>query len=101
MKKIASTAFDANLILQGSWGATQLGKHASTMDLYMDESGCRGCIEWDIPGLETTEQIGLWFEYSVTYNANELIDYDGVSCLPIEAVHFLRQQGFRVTEDML
>lgn len=99
MMKIASMEFTANLVLQGSWGVVQVGKHASTMDLYMDDDGY-GCIEWDIPGLQTTEQIGLWFSFSDKWNKRELIDYDGVSCLPLEAAYLLRQQGFHVPEDM-
>jgi hypothetical protein len=69
------------------------------MELFLDtEDDARlslaAIIEWDIPGLECTETIGLWFAVD-----NTLIDYDGVSSLPIEAIEFLRAQGYIVPKE--
>jgi hypothetical protein len=77
---------------------TQLGVHAWTMDLYMpsdfltaDQS--KGLIEWDIPGLDQTEHIGIWTE------KGELTDYDGLMSLPNRAVELLRNAGIKVGEE--
>jgi hypothetical protein len=84
------------MVLEGSWGAQQMGTHASTMRLFIwDGQAGRGAIEWDIPGLERVEEIGLTWD-----NDRNIIDYDGVFSIPREAVEFLREQGFTVTSDV-
>lgn len=92
--KIASIELKPTaMTLEGSWGSTPQGTHASTMDLYVTDDGKSGFIEWDIPSMERTETIGLMFE------GKELTDYDGVMSIPLEAIEFLRQQGYTVNKD--
>lgn len=93
MNQIDEMTFTARLQLEGSWGARALGKHESTMTLYMAEDDRRGMIEWDIPALDDVEQIGLWFK------DKELTDYDGVHSLPREAVELLRRNDYVVGPD--
>lgn len=95
MIEVAEKTFTAALCLQGSWGGRGLGKHESTMTLYMQEDDKYGCIEWDIPSLDEVEHIGLWFE------DGELTDYDGVFSLPREAVELLRENDYVVGPDFL
>jgi len=72
---------------QSSWGSTALGSYESTMELFT-LAGVPVMIEWDIPELEETEHIGLIFE------GEELVDYDGVSEMPREAIEFLEVLGY-------
>lgn len=89
MQKIAEKKIKpTHMTLDSSFGTRKVGKNASTMTLYAD--GAHYFIEWDIPALERTENIGLTFEHKT------LIDYDGVFSLPSEAIAFLRKQGFHV-----
>lgn len=81
------------MVMEGSFGATDIGKHESTMELFVTDNRDSGVIEWDIPSLERTECIGLTFE------REELVDYDGVFSLPKEAVNFLRNNGFVVPSE--
>lgn len=94
-KPIASVTFTADLVSEGSWGERDLGEHESTMDLHL--STMQAFIEWDVPDLETTENIGLTFEWKG--GAWVLLDYDGVHSLPKEAVDLIQAQGFVVPED--
>lgn len=94
--KVAEVTFTSELISEGSWGSRGIGKHESTMTLYMGPP--QGCIEWDIPGLDETVEIGLAFEYDGK-GALSLVDYDGVFSLPEEAVALLRKQGIVVGEE--
>lgn len=82
------------MALEGSWGARGVGSHASTMELYERDDGSL-FIEWDIPSLGETECIGLTFE------GRELVDYDGVGSIPLEAVSFLREQGYHVSDEFV
>ena len=61
------------------------------MELY-DDNG-RYFIEWDIPGMETTEYIGIEREDMV------LTGYDGVFEIPVEAIELLRENGFTVPKE--
>jgi hypothetical protein len=55
-----------------------------TMEVFKDDQGVASLIEWDIPDLDETEHIGLWFE------GNKLVDYDGIAdYMPIEAIELL------------
>jgi hypothetical protein len=56
------------------------------MDITIENG--HGFVEWDIPELEITECIGLWFD------GNKLTDYDGVFELPEELIRFLKDKGF-------
>lgn len=93
MKEIAKIELPpTELVRHGSWGSRDVGKHPSTMTLYC-EPRCHYEIEWDIPGLDEVEHIGLTFEDRV------LVDYDGIMALPHEAIAFLRAQGFTVPKE--
>lgn len=61
------------------------------MDLYFENDNT-GFIEWDIPSLDRTENIGLWFEIDQD-GKRTLSDYDGVFSLPSEAIELLRKHG--------
>lgn len=96
--KIAEKKFTASLYREGSWGARDIpGEHECTMTLYQAER-VRYSIEWDIPSLEETEDIGLWFEVNADGKL-ELVDYDGIMSLPEQAIELLEEQGFVVGED--
>ncbi|VTU31943.1 hypothetical protein H4CHR_02910 [Variovorax sp. PBS-H4] len=94
-KKIATKTFTAEMILEGSWGSRQLGKHESTMDLWEGDGAGYYFIEWDIPDIETTEGIGIWFNP----DTRELTDYDGIFSLPTEAIALLEENGIKVGEE--
>lgn len=90
------------MVLERSSGATDVGTHASTMELFLntpsqDGQSLTAAIEWDIPTLERTEHIGLWFERS--RGRWVLCDYDGVFSLPAEAVKFLRSGKYIVPRE--
>jgi hypothetical protein len=97
MKFIKEHTFTAELIEHGSWGGNKLGKHTSSMDYFESEDGMCGCIEWDIPSLDTCESIGLTFEKRGDKRA--LTDYDGVMALPGEAAALLESLGIIVEEE--
>lgn len=100
MLKIDEITFTTELVSEGSWGSRDLGKHESTMVLYLD--GSRGLIEWDVPTLETTEEIGLTFEYdSEDPKSVKLVltDYDGIFSLPMEAIELMRKNGLVVPKE--
>ena len=94
MLKLAEVTFKAEMIREGSWGQQDLGKHQSTMTLYAGDGPGEAFIEWDIPSLEQTEEIGLTFDVE-----RNLLDYDGVFSLPKEAIALLRKQGFKVGDE--
>jgi hypothetical protein len=100
-KKVAEVTFTTPLIFEGSWGERDAGTHESTMTLYRytDRAG-RGFIEWDVPALETTETIGLWWECQD--GGYVLTDYDGImGYLPAQAAKLLEDNGFIVSKDFL
>lgn len=96
LQEIATLTFSAELIQEGSWGQRDMGKHESTMILYKSTHETRSSffIEWDVPALETCEQIGL------TFQGKKLVDYDGIFSLPREAIKLIRKAGFIVPRDM-
>ncbi len=94
----ATKSFTAEMYLHGSWGARDVGKHASTMDLTINTAELRGDIEWDIPTMDTVEQIGFQFERNADGKL-VLTDYDGIMSLPKEAVMMLEEQGVIVDDD--
>lgn len=63
----------------------------STMELFYYKDNT-GFIEWDIPELEMTESIGLVFE--ITPDGKRILtEYDGVFCLPDQAMDLLEKHG--------
>ena len=95
LTRIATKTFTAPLVSEGSWGATAIGTHQSSMDLYAGDDPNYFFIEWDIPDLEIVEHIGLWVEAGTRV----LTDYDGLATLPVEATALLEANGFTVGED--
>jgi hypothetical protein len=74
MKSIATKTLEPMpMISHGSWGQRDKGSHASTLELWQGNDGGLS-IEWDIPGLEQTEHVGLTFDAD-----KRLVDYDGIS----------------------
>ena len=67
------------------------------MELHFENDNT-GFIEWDIPSLERTEYIGLWFEIDQD-GKRTLSDYDGVFALPSEAIELMRKNGIEVDVD--
>lgn len=87
------------MVRETSYARDDIGTHASTMELWWNTTEGEkpdfyhgsGLIEWDIPTLETTEQIGIWTE------DGKLCDYDGIMGYPPkEAYDLLRSVGIRV-----
>jgi len=91
-------SFEAHMVLEGSWGSRKLGKYSSTMELHLNSDTGKGFIEWDIPEIETTEHIGLWFSRN-NYGGLILSDYDGVFSLPTQAISMLEEAGVFVDEE--
>ena len=96
MELVGTIRFTAALLRHGSWGSHELGTHPSRMDLYLTPDRRRGAIEWDIPSLDQTEEIGLWFD-----EAGALVDYDGIMALPRQAVSIMRVYGLTVPEEFV
>lgn len=94
---IAEKTFTADLISHGSWGSRDQGTHESTMTLYFRKDDT-GFIEWDIPSMETAEDIWLTFEIGVN-GSRTLCDYDGIMALPVEAVDLMRANGVIVPDE--
>lgn len=83
------------MIQEGSFGANDIGAHCSTMELFIDDASPKhGRIEWDIPSIGDTEQIGLYWD-----EQRRLLDYDGVASLPREAIELLGKHGITVGPD--
>lgn len=100
MQKVKEYTFTADIVLERSMSPNveNLGRAECTMTLYdSDDDAGRGWIEWDIPSLETGEEIGLW--YKMTGTKRELRDYDGVFALPKEAVELLRKADIIVPKE--
>ena len=85
------------LFLEGSWGERQMGEHESTLELFFYQDNT-GFIEWDIPTLDTTEHIGLWFNIDRN-GKRSLAEYDGVMSLNDHAIALLRKNGVEVGKD--
>jgi hypothetical protein len=83
--------------LEYSHGSISQGDHGWTMELHFN-SDATGFIEWDIPSLDRTEEIGLWFDIDRD-GKRSLSDYDGVFALPIEAIELMRKNGVEVDVD--
>lgn len=96
MKSIKTITLNTALIREGSWGASDIGTHKSTMEFFEPDDGdiTGAMIEWDIPAIEDTELIGLTFE--VLDGKRTLTDYDGVHSLPDEAIILIESLGIVV-----
>ena len=94
---IESITHTTPINLEYSSGSISQGKHGWTMDLHFENDNT-GFIEWDIPSLDRTENIGLWFDIDKN-GKRSLSDYDGVFSLPNEAAALLRKNGVEVGED--
>ena len=95
---IATIAFPKKQFIQeGSWGAVTLaGKFESTMTLYETSGFARSLfIEWDIPGLDMVEHIGLEME------GKRVVGYDGVMSFPHPAYRWLRSLGYTIAKDVI
>lgn len=90
IQTLATKTFVTNLRIEGSWGATDVGEHESTMELRANDG--TDWIEWDIPGLDEYVEIGLWFDE----DGKTLTDYDGVMSIPKEALDLIEEAGFIV-----
>ena len=105
--KVDSLTFTAQLQYEGTWGELQAGKHETTMDLWLlpPVAATRsGFIEWDVPTLEETVEIGLKMETEFntmtgTSYTMVLTDYDGVFSLPKQAIELLERNNIFVPED--
>ena len=103
MKAIKKIEFEAHLVREYSIvpNVDDLGFQKQTMELFTETSDLSegvGQIEW-IVGVGTEDEdlaayIGVYWD-----ETNELIDYDGVFSLPIEAVQLLRKCGIKVSKD--
>ena len=98
MKSIKKTVFKAHIVREYSCIPTvdQLGEADCSMEMFIDDEGDYGMIEWIIEysdGYEDVEHIGLWFE------KKRLVDYDGLFSLPKEAIKLIRKCGFTVPRD--
>jgi hypothetical protein len=95
MKSIAQiTIPSTRMVLERSFGFESIGAHESTMELFFHDGAGHGMIEWNIPTLDRTEHIGLFWD-----NDKNLTDYDGVFSLPPEAITFLEANEFKVSDD--
>ena len=95
--KVDTLQFMSPINQEGSWGQRNLAKRTkSVMDLYLNTDDT-GFIEWDIPKLGMTEEIGLVFEIDPK-GKRTLVDYDGVFSLPDQAMDLLERNGIDVSE---
>ena len=91
--EIGSYTFTSPVNRETSYGSNHLGVYESTMTLY-SWSPTSYTIEWDIPKLEETYQIGVRTDTSAT-----LIDYDGDFELPAAAKTLLQRHGIKVPDE--
>lgn len=93
-------SFTSNINVDNGITNEPQGDKLSEMELFTNDNGTPTMIEWvvyDEEGdTEFVESIGLFFD------GKDLVDYDGVFELPIEAAKLIRKAGYRVsTEDFL
>ena len=94
MESIAKKEFTSNLVLERSCTPVldELGRHQCTIELFRF-SECVFDVEWDIPGLDETVNIGIWIDDSCPYR-KIITEYDGVFSIPREIQDFLEECGF-------
>jgi hypothetical protein len=90
-------SFNSNINVDNGHTNESQGDLLSEMELFTDDKGVPTGIEWvvydDEGETQFVEDIGLWFE------GKDLIDYDGVFELPVEAAKLIRKAGYRVSTD--
>lgn len=92
MKVLKEHKFTADLCYEGSFGSRPAGDGIeSTITVWGYDDDPR-FIEWDIPALDTTEEIGLEIE------GKSVVGYDGTMCLPEEACNLLESMGYDCSE---
>ena len=73
-----------------SYSETNLSENTkSEMDITINDDGT-GSVEWEVEELDMVESIGLSFE------GDELTDYDGVFSLPSQLINFLTEKGYNM-----
>lgn len=94
MKSIAKKEFTAGLVLERSCTPVldELGKHQWTIELFQFSESVFS-MEWDIPDLDETVNIGIWIDASCAYR-KIITEYDGVFSVPKEIEKFLEECGF-------
>ena len=94
MKSIAKKEFTAHLVLEHSYtpALDELGKHQCTIELFRFSESVFS-VEWDIPDLDETVNIGIWIDDSCAYR-KIITGYDGVFSVPKEIEEFLEECGF-------
>lgn len=94
MKSIAKKSFTAELVLERSITPLieQLGKHDCTLELFQHSETVYN-VEWDVPELDETVNIGIWIDESCPYR-KVIREYDGVFSVPAEIEDFLSECGF-------
>jgi hypothetical protein len=94
---IAKKTFTAQMVMEGSFGAYEVGAHESTMELLQFNDGSYS-IEWDIPALDETYGIGLELEVITDLKSGTfhylVTGYDGIMSLPSEAIQLLEENRF-------
>ena len=96
-EKIAEKTFRSPINKENSftqWNVAEDTESTMTLYYYRDTTGY---IEWDIPEIEETYEIGLTFEFD-KQGKRTLTDYDGVFAIPQQALDLLQEQGVDVKE---
>lgn len=75
--------FKTDVSVDNGYVNTYQGKFDQSFELYKEDDR-HYMIEWDIPGMDTTEHVGMIFDENLN-----LIDYDGVFEFPKEAIAWL------------
>jgi len=92
---VAKKSFHSQVNLDNGITNSKLGDFDYTMELFRNFDGSM-FIEWDIPRLDRTTDIGLTFR-----EQNILDGYDGVFELPSQAIELLRENGIIVSEEFI
>jgi len=101
VEKLAEFRGEHRMILERSYTsrAEELGTHKYTLTLYWYEgtpTTGHGTLEFNIPTLGETNQIGIWTE------EGELVDYDGImGYMPEGSVELLNSVGITVGPEFL
>lgn len=96
-EKIDEVTFTSPINKSNSFAAWNVKKKTkSTMTLYFYRD-TTGYIEWDIPAIDETVDIGLTFEFD-RHGKRTLTEYDGIFAIPDEALDLLEKNGVDVAE---
>lgn len=97
MTVVGKKTFYSPINMEGSWGQRPVAKRAKSVMTLSLNSDCTGDIEWEIPGLDMYENIGLTFDFGVD-GKRKLVDYDGVMSIPKQALDLLEEHGVDCSE---